>query len=346
MSYTVKSSEKLRKSSSEAETKALLYLMNFRPDSDDIYYFVVDFFNDLTGMDNMASKLWDMQSKGAHNVGPKAVGKELVTLFKNFMSTFPFESYILFIGSVTGTLRKDSSLTTFGIENVKDSAIKLIKTGLYEEGIAKEYIDDASLTDENINEFLNKVLFVIDNDKKPSEYVRAIIRQHPNIIPEERILQAIFNEIRDKQASKKNVSTVEGIIIETSDEALNYCRHLTNNEIRLMTLQRIINRDPLNQAIPVSFINIYNTWPPERQHEMLEDCQGALCRALFNKNAADGFWYLFENTYRLVMEHPAETVQNLFSLIQAIPNCVSRCPDFDVLSLKYFISVVKDGVQQ
>ena len=47
MSYTVKSSERLRKSGSEAETKALLYLMNFRPDSDDIYYFVVDFFNDL-----------------------------------------------------------------------------------------------------------------------------------------------------------------------------------------------------------------------------------------------------------------------------------------------------------
>ena len=42
MSYTVKSSERLRKSGSEAETKALLYLMNFRPDSDDIYYFVVD----------------------------------------------------------------------------------------------------------------------------------------------------------------------------------------------------------------------------------------------------------------------------------------------------------------
>lgn len=83
MSYTVKSSERLRKSGSEAETKALLYLMNFRPDSDDIYYFVVDFFNDLTGMDNMASRLWDVQSKGAHHVSPKAIGKELVTLFKN-----------------------------------------------------------------------------------------------------------------------------------------------------------------------------------------------------------------------------------------------------------------------
>lgn len=124
MSYTVKSSEKLRKSGSEAETKALLYLMNFRPDSDDIYYFVVDFFNDLTGMDSMASRLWDVQSKGAHHVSPKTIGKELVTLFKNYMSPLTFEAYILFIGSVTGTLRKNPSLTTFGLENVKDAAIK------------------------------------------------------------------------------------------------------------------------------------------------------------------------------------------------------------------------------
>lgn len=154
MSYTVKSSERLRKSGSEAETKALLYLMNFRPDSDDIYYFVVDFFNDLTGMDNMASRLWDVQSKGAHHVSPKAIGKELVTLFKNYMSPLTFEAYILFIGSVTGSLRKDSSLTTFGIENVKDAAIEQIKLGLHEEGSAKEYIDSTDLTDENINGFL------------------------------------------------------------------------------------------------------------------------------------------------------------------------------------------------
>ena len=85
MSYTVKSSEKVRKSGAEAETKALLYLMNFHPDSDKIYYFVVDFFNDLTGMDRMSTKLWDLQSKGAHKVSPNAIGKELITLFKNYM---------------------------------------------------------------------------------------------------------------------------------------------------------------------------------------------------------------------------------------------------------------------
>lgn len=202
------------------------------------------------------------------------------------------------------------------------------------------------MTEENIDNFLEEVLFVIDDDKKPSAYVRAIIKQHPNIIPEESILNAIFNEIRDKQASKKHVSVVEGVVIETTDEVLNYCRHLTNNEIRLMTLQRIINRDPLSQGIPASFVDIYTTWPPENRQELLEDCQGALCRALFNKNAADGFWYLFENTYHLIIKHPNESVQSLFSRIQTIPNCISRCPDFDVLSLKYFISVVKDSVQK
>ena len=47
MSYIVKSSEKTRKSGAETETKALLYLMNLRKDSEEIYYFIVDFFNDF-----------------------------------------------------------------------------------------------------------------------------------------------------------------------------------------------------------------------------------------------------------------------------------------------------------
>lgn len=38
MSYTVKSSEKTRKSGAETETKALLYLMNLRKDSEEIMY--------------------------------------------------------------------------------------------------------------------------------------------------------------------------------------------------------------------------------------------------------------------------------------------------------------------
>lgn len=107
MSYLVSSSEKLRKSAAETETKAMLYLMNFYEDSDEIYYFVVDFFNDITGMNRTSRALWDMQSKGAKNSSPKAIGAELVTLYKNYISEFDFKAYILFLGGVTGAFRVD-----------------------------------------------------------------------------------------------------------------------------------------------------------------------------------------------------------------------------------------------
>lgn len=346
MSYTIRSSERTRCSSAEHETKALLYLMNFRQDSDDIFYFVVDVFNDLTGMDRMAARLWDLQSKGAHDASPKAIGKALVTLFKNYMSDISFEAYILFIGSVSNALRIDPTLTRFGIDNVKEKAVTRIKEGLRAEGEAKEYICNDDLTDANIDGFLQVVQFVIDDGKKPSEYVKAIVKSHPNIIPDEQVLTAIFNEIRDEQSSKKNVSNVEDITIETTDEVINYSRHLTSSEIRMLTLHRIINRDPLGRGIPSPFVTIYNSWPPDQRQDKLEDCQRYLSLALFDKNAADGFWFLFENTYQLIVDYPNETVQQLFARLKRIPNCVSRCPQFEVLSLMYFISIVKESIQQ
>lgn len=346
MSYVIKSSEKLRKPGSESETKALLYLMNFRNDSNEIYYYVIDFFNDLTGMDRMAGKLWDLQSKGNHNVSPKALGKELVTLFKNYMSDLEFHAYIIFVGSVTGAVRVDPSIDVFDFANVKDAAKEQIKKGLIEEGKSKTYVNDEDLSDTNINSFLSQVLFVVDNDKKPSEYVKGLIKNHPNIMPKDDILTAIFNEIRDKQSAKKNVNVVENITIETTDEALNYCRHLTSNEIRLLAIQRIIQCNPLEKGITPSFVSIYSAWPPEIQKEKLEQCQAALCCALFNKNASDGFWGLFELIYKLVTDYPNDTVQQLFNRVRPRVEVIERCPNFDVESLKYFMAMVKDGIQQ
>lgn len=341
MPYTVKSSEKTRKSGADGETKALLYLMNFRSDSDEIHYFIVDFFNDLTGMDRFSTKLWDIQSKAAKNNSPKAIGKELVTLFKNYLSEFEFAYYILFVGGVSNTLRIDATLNTFDISNITTSAMLKLKEGLEEEANEKGYIDNQDITDENIMDFLSKVLFVID-DKEPSEYVKAIIKNHPGIIPEKQILDAIFNELREEQSGKKN-SNVEGITIQTTDEALNYCRHLTNNEIRLFVLQRIINRNPVEKGVPTSFIPIYNTWVPEHQKDMLDECKQSLCRALFNKNAANSFWALFESIYDTIVKYPQYDVQQIYlSIDNGVKN---SSPDFDILSLKYFIAVVKDGVQ-
>ncbi len=103
MAYTVRSSERLRPSAADTETKALLYLMNLREDSEEIYYFVVDFFNDLTGMTKMSDKLWDLQSKGDKHPSPYMIGTELVTLYKNFVSEFEFAYYIVFLGGVTSS---------------------------------------------------------------------------------------------------------------------------------------------------------------------------------------------------------------------------------------------------
>lgn len=234
MPYTVSSSEKTRSSGAEYETKALLYLMNLRDDSDEIHYFVIDFFNDLTGMDRFAENLWDVQSKGAKNNSPAAIGKELVTLFKNYLSELNFKYYILFLGGVSTTVRIRDDLDVFDISNINESALNKLIIGLKNESIDKTYINNTDITDSNINDFLQKVLFVID-DRKPSEYVKAIIKNHPGIIPEEKILDAIFNEIRNVQSSLKN-SIVEGVVIQTTDEVLRFCRHMTNSEIRLLNL--------------------------------------------------------------------------------------------------------------
>lgn len=341
MAYTVKSSERLRPSAADTETKALLYLMNFREDSEEIYYFVVDFFNDLTGMTKMSDKLWDLQSKGDKQPSPYTIGTELVTLYKNFVSEFEFAYYIIFLGGVTSSLRVDDKLTRFGISNVKDTALERIKEGLKDECKKKTYVDDDKVSEEKIVEFLKKVYFVIDNQTK-SEYVKKIIKLNPAIIPEEDTLIAIFNEIRDVQAGKKNVSVVEGITLEAPDEALNYGRHLNTTEIRLLVLNRILNQNVVGSKVPQSFIDTYIRFPEERRKNMLEDCQLDLSRALFNCNCQDDFWKLFENIYKIIVENPSDDIGNLYRKLDK--TIVGRCMDFDTLSLKYFISVIKDGI--
>ncbi|KGX90037.1 MULTISPECIES: hypothetical protein [Pontibacillus] len=342
MPYTIKSSEKLRPAGAEYETKALLYLMNFRVDSSEVYYYVVDFFNDLTGMNRTGRKMWDIQSKGAKNSSPKALGKELVTLFKNHTSDFEFDCFVLFLGGVSTTVRTDQSKNIFDIKNITPSAYKKMKQGLLEECYDKSYIDNKNINDKELDEFLCKVQFVVD-DKKPHEYVKSIIKTHTKLIPNEEILNTIFNEIRDKQASKKYASVVESITIETTHEALNHFRHLTTGEIRLLTISRIINRNLFDKGVPLSFYIILNSVPDERKKDVILESQLALSKALFNKNNADSFWSLFENIYSTIVHNPDDNVNMLYEKLNH--DKVDQCYDFEVISLKYFISLIKDGIE-
>lgn len=342
MAYTVKSSERLRPSAADTETKALLYLMNFRDDSDEIYYFVVDFFNDLTGMSKMSDKLWDLQSKGDKHPSPHAIGTELVTLYKNYVSEFSFDKYILFLGGVSTTVRKDDKQTRFTIDNIKDAALVKLKQGLLEECKEKTYIADEDISEDKIDEFLRQVYFVIDDQSK-ADYVKKIIKLNPAIIPEEETLVAIFNEIRDVQAGKKNISVVEGITITAPDEALNYGRHLTKTEVRLLVLNRILNQKVVGSGVPGPFVDIYIQFPEEKRKNMLEDCQLDLSRALFNSNCQEDFWKLFENIYYTIVKNPTSNVNELYRKLDM--DIMKRCMEFETMSLKYFIAVIKDGIE-
>jgi hypothetical protein len=342
MSYKVKSSEKLRKSGADSETKALLYLMNYRKDSTKMHFFVVDFFNDITGMDSAARKLWDVQSKASKTSSAKTIGRELVTLYKNYVSDLQFVEYIIFLGDVPNTFRIDTTQSVFSINNVNNSALKSIKAGLVEECNKKEYISDSDIDCDKIEKFLNVVWFVID-DKKPEDYIRKIIEKHPAIIPSDRDLMSIFNEIRNKQSEKKN-TLVEGVIIDNADEVLSYGRHLTTNEIRLLVIQRILNTDPLSDGIPHPFLGIYNKFPVEGAKDMLDKCKASLCRALFNKSAAQGFWSLFDKIYSLIIEKPTLNVDCIYNEID--DEIIEKCPDFDALSIKFFIAKTKEGIQK
>ena len=211
-----------------------------------------------------------------------------------------------------------------------------------EECDQKQYIDASNVTEDLLKSFLQEVWFVID-DKDPQEYITEIIKRHPKIIPSDTELISIFNEIRNKQSEKKN-SLVEGIVIDQIDDVLTYGRHLTTNEIRLLVLQRIINTDPLSKGIPLPFTGITSKYPPERVTDMVEDCKRALCCALFNKAAAQGFWRMFDEVYGLILKYPDSTLDFIFHNISQ--EAKEGCPDFDVLSLKFFIAKVKEGILQ
>lgn len=341
MGYTVLSSEKNRSIGSEYETKALLYLMNYRLDSNQINYYVVDFFNDLTGMCNAGQKLWDIQSKASKNTNAKALGREMVTLFKNYLSSLQFNHYILFVGGLAESIRIDNCKNVFNLSNVSVKARASIKLGLIEEAQVKTYIDSSQITEENIEKFLEMVQIVVD-DKKNSEYVKAIIKTSVKLIPSEDILESIFDEIKDKQSLKKN-SVVENIVINMSHEALDYSRHLTSHEIRLLAIARIINRNPLEKGVPSSFYDLIKDLPNHKRQDYVLEGQIGVAKALSNKNNVNNFWQFFENVYFVTLENLKENVNSIFNKIDKA--LMLNCPEFDSISVKYFISIIKEGIE-
>ena len=69
----------------------------------------------------------------------------------------------------------------------------------------------------------------------------------------------------------------------------------------------------------------------------------AFSKALFDTSSQDDYWKLFEEVYRLVTNNPNDDINIIFNKLDK--DLKNRCRHFNVLSLKYFISKIKDGLE-
>ncbi|MDO5138968.1 MAG: hypothetical protein Q4D71_11000, partial [Oscillospiraceae bacterium] len=232
--------------------------------------------------------------------------------------------------------------TSFGIDNITDRALKSLRSGLIEEATEKTYINNEWITDANIDGFLEEVTFVVD-DKSKAEYIKGIMSINPKYVPQDSVLDGIFNKIRDAQAGKKNNDSVEGEMVSQLRDVFYYDRIMRTKEIRLMVLNTFINHDVMNTPAPQAFYQLLHRFDGLKQKDIIEDCKLQISKLLYDKTYTDEFWDLLDLICETVAENRTLTVKQAFDLIsgeKAVNN-----PRLDDYTVQYLISVMKEALQ-
>ena len=346
MSYRFISTEESTPSGNRAETCALLHLMCFAPEHEEIDQFAIDCFNDVTGMDNPCFTLHDVQSKAGKNITPGKLGEYLATLFENSVSEFSqyFETLTLFVGGVSPTTLQDPTLTEFGFHHLQPKAQKSVHDHLGQACRKRDNgIPDELINDDNIDGFLSRVRFVIAKPDE-TEYIRALAHNSSAILPDQRTLRGIFGQIRDKQSSLKNRKGIAGKAIERPDAVMDFGRILPVRQIRLLVIQRLLNMDFLTTDSPASFRPYLDSLPPEmRPEDIEEDCRNELCLQYFDKNNSDAFWRLLDEVVTIFQDDPAVDIQGAYKLLST--DALAACTHLTRRSHLYFIATIKDGLR-
>ncbi|NGM17517.1 hypothetical protein GMI70_05825 [Eggerthellaceae bacterium zg-893] len=347
MSYTFISTEMGTPSGNAAETCALLHLMCFADERDDIEQFAIDCFNDVTGMDNSCFNLYDLQSKAGKDANPAKIGEELATLFENFVSDFSqfFHSYTLFVGGVSASVLEDTGLTEFGFHSMKPRAQKSVREKLIatckkrHRGTIAERV-----TDENVDDFLSGVRFVTAK-ADPVEYIRALANNTSALLPSERVLRKTFTEIRDMQSKLKNREGIAGKRIEHPYEVMDFGRVLKVRPIRLLILERLLGCDFNKDDVPLEFNDYLQTLPIEEDlDDVAEDCQNAMFKQYFNKNDREAFWTLLNEIVTVLESDHSAGIKDVYNRLD--PAAIKACWQMDRRAHLYFIATIKDGLHK
>lgn len=343
MEYVFTATETGTSSGNEAETKALLHMLNAA--EDEIELFAIDCFNDVTGMDNPCFVLHDAQSKAEKNISPAKLGKYLVTLLENYLSEFSqfFESMTLFIGGVSKTVLEKPELVKFGFCDIEIKAQKKVRNALIEECKKRNNgIDESLLDEDNIDFFLSKVRFVVFSENR-EDYIKPLVRTSELITPDAKKLRRIFTEIRDKQSALKNRTNIAGKKIAHPDRVIDLGRVIKRRDIELLVIQRILNRDFLNDDAPKSFNSYLDQIPDEEDpDEIVENCRHAIYRQFFDKNNSEAFWMLLDEVVAMIDNSNQQDIEAIYDQL----NIETRkaCTHLERRSCLYFIATIKDGL--
>lgn len=337
MKYKIQSTEKNTGLGADQETRALLYLLNDREDSNQFHWFVIDFFNDVTGINNSCTYSIDVQAKASKDIGAKQLGSYSVTLFKNFCSCLDFNIYILFVGGVGARVRTDKTKSIFKYEDMLATAQDSFKEGLTEAAKSVGYVDNETVTDDNIEKFLKQLIIVVNKDTK-QEIIKRIAKLGQTNINDEKLI-SIFNEIRDKQSAFKN-NSLEGVEIEKMSDFLPYKKYLTAENVSNLILHRLINYD-FDREIPNEFNEIVQRFEYDLRADIIKQSKEAVARVLFDKNNAKNFWNLFSVVRKTIEENGNSSIDVIFNKIDT--SLLENVPALDVLSAKFFIALIKEG---
>ena len=336
--YRFETTEQNNEKANEYETKALLYLLSFHKDSRKIDYFAIDCFNDITGCNKNYSMLWDVQSKNVASLTPSTIGKALITLYLNFIHEFPFEHFILFMPKLKLGYLKNENKKLYRIDNFREPQQEKIKTGLKNEYCRRK---NKLLFDNNINDFLNKILFVIGDNSK-ADYIRNITKFKTNKLSNN-FFENIFEEIKNKQSAIKNIS-IHNQEIEKPEDIEKTKKVLKRTDFDILIINRFIGINlfkDLNYA-PIEFFEIIKDENSENKKNIIQNCNSEIAKMLFDKNNRNNFWNFFEILLILIDENinflPTDILKKLQEEYKNKIICLSE------LTILYLISYIKEGI--
>ncbi|MDB5119903.1 MAG: hypothetical protein JWN56_1121 [Sphingobacteriales bacterium] len=341
MAYTFKNTEINNEKASNFETKSLLYLIGKRSDSKEIEYVTFDCFNDVSGVNKQHDKIWDIQSKNEKALSPKKIGTYFFTLFDNYISAFAFKEFIFFSPALNLKYKINVNLNCYTINNIQTDTKARIRNGLVEEvKRVKGDLTDYSL---EIDNFL-KIVSIVEDSGTENEYIKLITKFKKTDIKSDEFYKSVFIDLRNIQSGKKN-SYIENTIINEICDVLLLRRHLSVKEIELLIISRILGCEIFKfQGIPLYFSTCIHDLNIEDKRDTLEECNGNLSKAFFNKNANKAFWKICEDILTYFSSPPiAYDVEQAYKSI--FHSYSVKISYLNEITIKYLISIIIEGLE-